>query len=147
MLTIVALCVLGIIFGVALVSELVSIGPGTVMKTLVSVSCVALIPIILQIYPSPLNGQQYAQVLRQPWLPTQVITLNNGKEFTGYVLSDAPGWVIVLKNADRRVVYYPDTDVTGRRLCRLGLTKNLQPLIAFTATGAGGPAIPVCPAS
>lgn len=145
--TIVGISVLGVVFALAWIFEIFAVGPNAFMKTLVSVSCIAFIPIVFQIYPSPFNGQLYAQVLRQPWLPAQAITLNNGQEFTGYVLADAPGWVIVLKNADRRVVYYPDTEVTSRGLCQLELARNMRPLIAFTAATAADPGIPICPPS
>lgn len=146
-LTIVGISALGVMFALALISEIFAVGPNALMKTLISTSCIALIPIVLQIYPSPLNGQLYGQVLRQPWLPAQAITLNNGQEFTGYVLADDPGWIIVLKNADRRVLYYPDTEVTSRRLCQLELTRNMRPLIAFMTAAAADPGIPVCPPS
>ena len=89
------------------------------MVGLATVACIALIPFVTTIYPFPLSNQFYTGVLKQPWLPAQVITLVSGQKVTGYVLSDNGTWVVVLDDPTRTVHYYRSAQVAARQICQL----------------------------
>src|SRR5215469_16305965 len=97
-------------------------------KSLAVVVSIVAIPIFVVIYPFPIGSQFYSELIRQPWLPANTITLRSGQEFTGYILSDDPSSVAVLSEASRTVTYYPPDDIAKMRLCHMGQASSARPL-------------------
>lgn len=56
-------------------------------------------------------------VLQRPWLPSQVVTVKEGRSIVGYVLGQKDGSVVVMRDEDRTVVYLDADEVTGTRIC------------------------------
>jgi hypothetical protein len=52
------------------------------------------------------------------WLPHETLTFKKVTPITGYVLSDANGWISVLRTNERRIYRYRTEDVLKRILCR-----------------------------
>ncbi len=99
-----------------------------VAGTIVSV---ALIPLVVRLYPLPQHNNFYAQQLRQPWLPAETITLTTHRYVTGFTLSSQDGWLVVLLAGNRQIGYYPAREVAGRQVCQLGARVPARPLIAL----------------
>jgi hypothetical protein len=143
---IVVLIVLGAPLAVLLLFELFGLGLGTFLRTVAIMACIALLPFISRLYPFPLSNQFYTQMLRQPWLPAEVVTLTSGQKLVGYTLSDDGDWIVFLRDKDRTIGYYLAADVVGRQVCQLGQAASLPPLIPlFTSSVAATPRTPVCP--
>jgi hypothetical protein len=133
------------IVGVLLIFELAGQGYNTFIKTLSSISCIALIPLFLLLYPFPLSNNFYAEQLRQPWLPAEEITLNSGQVLIGYLLSEDQDWVVVLGAGSRTIYYYHQAQVTDRQVCQLEKSPSLTPMISLVPNGQEQP-IPLCKA-
>ena len=142
---ILALVVLGAPLAIMLIFELAGLGVATFMRTVAAMACIALLPFISQLYPFPLSNQFYTQMLRQPWLPAEVITLTSGRTVVGYSLSDDGNWIVVLQDSNRAITYYRASDVAHRQICQMGEAASMPPLIPlFTAKSATGHT-PACP--
>ena len=145
LLAVIVMAVLGLAFVFLL--TLVLVGPGFVtgVRTVATVACIALIPLVATIYPFPLSNQFYTGVLKQPWLPAQVITLVSGQKVTGYVLSDNGTWVVVLDDPTRTVHYYRSAQVAARQICQVRPAPPRPPLIPLYPGHLTSPAsTPVC---
>jgi hypothetical protein len=137
----VGLGILWVIFAIPLLATLVGIGFGTFMRIACMAASVALLPAIAHAYPLPGTDSFYTQLLRQPWLPAETFTLSSGQQFTGYQLSDG-SQVEVLINSSRAVAFYPESDITGERICETAATMTRHPLIRISS--APGPQLPAC---
>lgn len=132
----VIMILLAVPFACLLFIELAGRGLGVFIKTAATIACIVLVPFVSQLYPLPLNNNFYTQLIRQPWLPAETITLSSGREFTGYILSDSGSWLIVLKNANRSIHYYRASYVVKRHVCRIGQASLRQPFIALASAKA-----------
>lgn len=142
---ILALVVLGAPLAIMLIFELAGLGVATFMRTVAAMACIVLLPFISRLYPFPLSNQFYTQMLRQPWLPAEVITLTSGRTVVGYSLSDDGNWIVVLQDSNRAITYYRASDVAHRQICQMGEAASMPPLIPlFTAVPATGHT-PACP--
>jgi hypothetical protein len=56
-------------------------------------------------------------LVQRPWLPVQVIGIEDAQPVVGYVLGDADGKLAVLEDADRTVVFLDPATITSRRIC------------------------------
>lgn len=81
-----------------------------------SASVVALI-FIASIYQIPLSESSMANVLRQPWIPPEIITTKKEGRHVVYVLSTSDGWFTVLEEHGRNIEYFPSNDVMSREVC------------------------------
>jgi hypothetical protein len=126
----------------ALLVTLAGIGWGTSIRILGMMICIALLPTVVRLYPLPVTGTFYTQLLRQPWLPAEMITLRSGRTFTGYILADDGNWIVVLNDAARTVLYYPSGEITAQRICTTGRTPAGPPLITLSPRGAAVAAAP-----
>jgi hypothetical protein len=143
---IIVLVVLGLPLAVMLFFELFGLGLSTFLRTVAIIACIALLPFISRLYPFPLSNQFYTQMLRQPWLPAEAVTLTSGQTLVGYTLSDDGDWVVFLRDQDRTIGYYLAADVVNRQVCQLGQAASLPPLVPlFTSTVAATPPTPACP--
>jgi hypothetical protein len=131
LLVIIIMIVLALIVAALLGVELLGLGFSIFMRTLATIACIALIPLVSQLYSVSLAPDYYTELIRQPWLPAETITLVSGQNFTGYVLSDDGSWLAILKNDSRSVYYYPDTDVAKRQICQLSAVQQKSPLVTF----------------
>jgi hypothetical protein len=129
LLAIIVMAVLGLAFVFLLILVFLGPGFGTGVKTVATVACIALIPFVATIYPFPLTDQFYTGLLKQPWLPAQVITLVSGQKVTGYVLSDNGTWVVVLDDPTRTIHYYRSARVAARQICQIWPAPPRPPLI------------------
>jgi len=129
LLAIIVMAALGLVFVFLLILVFLGPGFGTGVKTVATVASIALIPFVATIYPFPLSSQYYAGLLKQPWLPAQVITLVSGQKVTGYVLSDNGTWVVVLDDPTRAIHYYRAAQVAVRQICQIRPAPPRPPLI------------------
>jgi hypothetical protein len=143
-LIIVIMLVLALLVVLLLVVELLGLGFNIFMRTLATIACVALIPLVSQLYSFSL-ARNYTEPIRQPWLPAETITLVSGQSFTGYVLSDDGEWLVTLRNDNRAVYYYPGADVAKRQICQLNAARQEQPLVTLLPAQENKPArTPLC---
>jgi hypothetical protein len=145
LIVIIIMIVLALIVVALLGVELLGLGFNIFMRTLATIACIALIPLVSQLYSVSLAPDYYTELIRQPWLPAETITLVSGQNFTGYVLSDDGSWLAVLKNDNRSVYYYPDADVANRQICQLSAAQQKSPLVTFLPAQENMPApTPLC---
>lgn len=144
-LIIVIMIVLALLVVLLLGVELLGLGFNIFMRTLATIACIALIPLVSQLYSVSLAQNYYIELIRQPWLPAETITLVSGQGFTGYVLSDDGDWLVALRNDNRAVFYYPGADVAKRQICQLSAARQKQPLVTFLPAQQNKPArTPLC---
>lgn len=142
---IIIMIVLALLVVILLGVELLGLGFNIFMRTLATIACIAFIPLVSQLYSFSLAPNYYTELIRQPWLPAETITLVSGQSFTGYVLSDDGAWLVALRNDNRAVYYYPGADVAKRQICQLSPARQEQPLITFPLTQENKPArTPLC---
>jgi hypothetical protein len=124
---------LAVLVALLLLVELVGIGYAAVFRSLAAIAFVALIPLVIQAYPLPLRNSYYATLLKQPWLPAEVIQTSSGRIITGYVVADDQGWLTIL-NANTRLIYrYHASVIARRRVCQYGNTRMRQPFLPLLA--------------
>lgn len=123
------------------VAELAGISFTVFIRTLGTVASLALLPIIVQLYPLPTNNV-YANLVRQPWLPAETITLTSHQDIIGYVLSSDGYWLEVLVADNRIVQHYRMSDIADREICQIDEAAQARPLITLAPAQA---AIPSCP--
>jgi hypothetical protein len=131
--------ILAAVLALLLFGELVSSGFNAVIKTAATIASLVLIPFVVHLYPLPFNSEFYLQLIKQPWMPAETVTLKSGQNFTGYVLADSGAWLVVLNNDTRIVHYYLAQDVVSRKNCQLGPTPPTQPLITLSPAGLRAP--------
>jgi hypothetical protein len=93
---------------------------------------VAMVPLVLVLYPLPVGASSYAQLVRQPWMPEERFTLAARPPVLGYVLSDTNVSMEVLVQSDRSVVFYPNKLVLAQVICQ-PVAGSLRPLLPLTA--------------
>ena len=142
---IIIMIALALLVVILLAVELLGLGFNIFMRTLASIACIALIPLVSQLYSFSLAPNYYTELIRQPWLPAETITLISGQSFTGYVLSDDGDWLVALRNDNRAVYYYLGANVVKRQICQLSPARQNQPLITFPLAQENKPApTPLC---
>jgi hypothetical protein len=124
-----------------LVVLLLILGFNAFARTLGVVASVALLPLVIHLYPLPNNNSFYAEQLREPWLPAEIITLTSRQVVIGYGLSNNDSWLEILKEDSRRIVYYPSGEVLKQRVCQVGESQEMRPIITFNTTP---PVVPQC---
>jgi len=133
---------------VLLLLELAGLNFSIFMRIIATIACIALIPTVALLYPLPFSNTYYAQLVRQPWLPAETITLTSGQQLVGYILSDDGTWIEVLTNDTRTIHYYLATDVAGRQVCQIGPAPPMHPLITLTQGGTSvSTPTPICQTS
>lgn len=136
------LIILAIPLGGLLLTEIAGFQVATVIRTIGTVGIIASLPLIVRLYPVPVSNSFYTNVLSQPWLPAETITLTTHQAVTGYVLESDEDWFEVLLAQDRTVVHYHTNDVASRALCQTASTESKRPLIPLVPAVAQ---IPACP--
>jgi hypothetical protein len=136
--------ILALITLLLLLAVLIGLGFSIFTRSLGIIVCVALIPFVSQAYSFPLSKSFYAGIIRQPWLPAEMVTFSSGQTIVGYVLSDGGSSLTFLRDDNRAVYYYPDSVVTKRQVCRIGPVRQSQPLIAIIPAGTMQSSTPSC---
>jgi hypothetical protein len=144
-LVLIGLGVLVIVFAVLLAWELRGLGFSVTVRTLSTVACIALLPLVMRLYPFPLSNEFYSGLIKQPWLPAETITLTSGQAFTGYVLSDNGTWLVVLTDGTRAIHYYRSLQVASQQICQITMQPPRQPLIPLFPAHLNAPtSTPAC---
>jgi len=126
-----------------LVVELVGFDFIIFLRTLGAVAGLALITLIVRLYPVPINNSSvYVSPITQPWLPAEMITLTSRQDIIGYVLS-SDGWLEVLMADSRKVRYYHASDILEREICQMNKPGQNRPLITLMPAPAQVP-LPRC---
>jgi hypothetical protein len=128
---------LAVVVAILLIAAMLGLGFGNFAKTVAPIACIALIPLVSQVYSFPVGKSFYVDLIRQPWLPAEMITLTSGQTIVGYILSDNGSSFTVLMDDNRAVYYYPDADVAKRQVCAIGQAGQMQPLILLLPAGFG----------
>lgn len=137
--------VLGILVAslcVLLVLEIAGFRVTTVVRTVGTVGIIATLPLIVRVYHIPLSNSFYANVLSQPWLPAEAVTLTTHKVVTGYVLESDQDWFEVLLTQDRTVVHYHTSEVVSRTECQLASIESKRPLVPLVPAISNPPPCP-----
>jgi hypothetical protein len=135
---------LAFVVTVLLLAVLLGLSFSSFARTVATIACIALIPFVTQSYPLPVGKSFYADLIRQPWLPAEVITFTSDQSIVGYVLADSGTTLTILLNDNRAIYYYPDTTVTNRQVCEIGNAAQMQPLIVVLPAGTGPSQTPPC---
>jgi hypothetical protein len=127
-----------------LMAVLIGLGFSMFSRSIGVIACIALIPFVSQVYSFPLSKSFYVGIIRQPWLPAEMIAFSSGQTIVGYVLSDGGSSLTFLKNDNRAVYYYPDSLVTKRQVCRIGPVRQLRPLVTIVPAATTPSSTPSC---
>lgn len=125
-----------------LLIEIVGFRMATVIKTVGTVGIIVTLPLIVRLYPIPVSNSFYANVLSQPWLPAEAITLATHQVVTGYVLDSDDNWFEVLLAQDRIVAEYHTNKVISRTMCQTASAEAKRPLIPLVPAVSQLPACP-----
>jgi hypothetical protein len=80
-------------------------------------------------FPSLSEIRHIPDVLHRVWLPAEIIGMNDGSEYVGYVLKTDGVWTTILWDSDRSIVIVRSQNITSRTICRIGSPDGL-PLIS-----------------
>lgn len=144
LVVIIIIWVLAVIVAILLLAVLFGLSFTSFSRTVATIACIALIPFVSQSYPLAVGKGFYTDLIRQPWLPAEIITFTSGQSIVGYILADSGTTLTVLMNDNRAVYYYPDTTVTKRQVCEIGQGEQMQPLIVILPAGTGPSQTPQC---
>jgi hypothetical protein len=128
------------IIAVVLLIYLIVAGPSAFITTMGTIFSVALALYVLQTYSFPNSDTSYSDLIRQPWLPAEQITLRSGPPVTGYVLASTDTSLEVLINSSRSIIFYRSGTVVGEQICQINsVPTRIRPLITFLPPNAGVP--------
>ena len=146
-LILLVMIVLAAAFAILLILELVGVGFAAFARTAGAVACIVLIPFVMSLVPFPLSHEFYTDVIKQPWLPAEVITLTSGQRSIGYVLSDNGTWLVVLGDGARTIHYYRSPQVASQQICQIvHALPGPQLIPVFPAHLKSATSTPVCAA-
>jgi hypothetical protein len=121
-----------------LLGMLVGFGPTVVIRTIGAIAIMVLLPVIVHLYPAPLSRGFYVDILSQPWLPSESITLATHKTVIGYQLQSDGYWLEILTDDGRSIEYYQTSQVSARSICQMASISAMRPLVLL-AKGAPAP--------
>jgi len=136
------LIVIGIPLGCLLLIELVGFNFIIFIRTLGTIASLALIPIIVRLYPLPINNSVYVSPITQPWLPAEMITLTSRQDIVGYELSSDGYWLEVLMAYSREIRHYRTSDILELEICQMSKPGQNRPLITLMPVQAPTPQCP-----
>ena len=144
-LILIVMIVLAAAFAILLAAELLGVGLAAAARTAGTVACIVLIPFVMSLVPFPLSSEFYTGVIKQPWLPAEVITLTSGQRLIGYVVSDNGTWLVVLSDGTRTIHYYRSPQVASQQICQIVHARPGSPLIpVFPAHLKSATSTPLC---
>ena len=134
---------LAIISALFLAVELVGSNPEPAIRTVLTVAVIALLPLIVELYPVPGSSNFYesfyVKLISQPWLPAETITLTTHRVVVGYALGSDGVWLEVLQGDSRMIVYYRTSQISDRFICQIGKIATARPLITLISAQAETP--------
>lgn len=136
-----ALIIFALFLGALLLIEIAGFQIAVVVKTAGTVGIIAVLPLLFHLYPIPVSNSFYTNVLSEPWLPAEMVTLNTHKVVTGYVLESDQDWFEVLLAQDRIVVEYHTGAVVSRTMCQTASAQSKRPLVPLVPAVSH---LPVC---
>lgn len=119
------------------VFSLLGVGLKSTTRVVGTVGIILLLPVIVRLYPAPLTAGFYTDIVRQPWLPAEALTLTSHRTVIAYELDSDGVWMEVLRAEDHAVVYYKLADVTGRQLCQVSSISSLRPVVTLVSGSSG----------
>jgi hypothetical protein len=130
------------VIALVLLTYFFTAGPSALVTTIGTVSSIALALYVLQIYSFTNSGTSFSDLVRQPWLPAEKITLKSGPPVTGYVLASTDTSLEVLINSSRSIIFYLNGTVVGEQICQINsVPTRSRPLVTFLPPTA---AVPSC---
>jgi hypothetical protein len=108
----------------------------TLPRSIAVFACILLIPAVFALYPLPSKNSYYSELVRQPWLPDELITLASGHTIDGYVVSEDQDWVTILSDQDRHIYYYPPAQIKQRQVCQQPGDRISAPLVSLISASA-----------
>jgi hypothetical protein len=79
-----------------------------------------------------------------PWVPTENVSLKDGRHYVAYVISSHDGWVTLFDAKKRQVIREQADNIESREICG-GLTQIIdKPLSQLPRSGSIGPHYPRC---
>lgn len=129
------------LFAGLLFAELIGFNFIVFIRTLGTVASLALIVIVVKLYPLPINSSVYLNPVTQPWLPAENITLTSHQDIIGYVISSDGYWLEVLISRSRTIQHYRMSGIDDREICQINASGQDRPLIALEQVQAP---IPLC---
>jgi hypothetical protein len=119
------------LFAGLLFAELIGFNFIVFIRTLGTVASLALIAIVVELYPLPIKSSAYVNPVTQPWLPAERITLTSHQDIIGYVISSDGYWLEVLISRSRTIQHYRMSDIGEREICQMNASGQNRPLIAL----------------
>ena len=104
-------------------------------KSFAVFACILLLPAVFLLYPLPSKNSYYSELVRQPWLPEELITLTSGRAVDGYVVSEGQNWIVVLNDQNRRIYYYTPSQIKQRQVCQRSGSVISAPLVSLISVG------------
>jgi hypothetical protein len=139
----VMLIAIGTIFASLLLVEVVGLNFTNLIRTIGIVASIALIPIIVRMYPLPIKDSVYESPITQPWLPAEVITLTSRQAIVGYELSSDGYWFEALTAYSREIEHYRTSDILTIEICQMSKPGENRPIIALMPVHAPTPQCPL----
>jgi hypothetical protein len=136
-IAVIGIVVLAAVFFLLLLLGLAGLNFKGLVRTIATVASIALIPTVALLYPLPFSNMYYAQLVRQPWLPAEMVTLTSGQKVIGYILADSGTWIEILADDTRTIRHYLDADVVGREICEIRQAPSTHPLITLPLARTG----------
>lgn len=133
--------ILAVVAALLLAFELAGFGIRDSARSVGLAASIAIVPIMFQLYPLPASDVFYTNLLTQPWLPAETITLTTHQSMTGYVLESDQDWTEVLRAEDRTVVHYHTSQVSSRAMCQIPVVASERPLFPLINTQSE---LPLC---
>jgi hypothetical protein len=135
--------VLGIVLLLLLLAVLLDRGFYATLQTAAPFVSLLLIPLVFQVYPRPLNNDNnyYSNLIRQPWIQAERITMHAGRPVIAYTLSTDNNWFTVLVASNRKIRYIHAGNIAKRRACQTIEPKVTKPLLTLIKTV---PTVPMC---
>jgi hypothetical protein len=129
-----------VVIGIVLLIYVILAGPSALVTSVGTISSLALALYVLQIYSFPNIASSYSELIRQPWMPAERITLSSGPPVIGYVLASTDTSLEVLLNSNRSIIFYPNGTVVREQICQVNSAPTrTRPLVTFLPPNAGIP--------
>jgi hypothetical protein len=133
---------MGIVLAALLLVELVGFNFIIFVRTLGVIASVALLPIIVRLYPLPIHESVYVSPITQPWLPAEKFTLTSRQDIVGYELSSDGYWLEALIAHNREIEHYRTSDILKIQICQMSKPGQNRPLITLMPVQAPTPQCP-----
>ena len=109
---------------------------------ILAAAAVVLVTFMQNAYKVPFDLDNLSQVLRQPWLPAEEITLADGSKRVAYAISPGDTWFTILEEDSRSIRYLRGSDVSTRRVCDVRPSQPSPPFLQLR--GSTVTTAPVC---